>query len=103
MLGKRLLGEAGGLADELEQIAGDEALAWSSIRSEPAAGTCRLRGNYQCRTLMFLSAAMWLFLALLSGRPELVLPVSGTGNRLILTSHYDGPTPAEQAVERRKL
>src|SRR4029450_746919 len=28
MLGERLLGEAGGLADELEQIARDEALAW---------------------------------------------------------------------------
>src|SRR5512133_3949727 len=39
-----------------------------------------------------LSAAICLFLASLSGRPELVLPVSGTANLLILTSHYDGPT-----------
>src|SRR5678815_2606297 len=38
-----------------------------------------------------LSAAICLFLASLSGRPELVLPVSGTANLLILTSHYDGP------------
>jgi hypothetical protein len=41
MLGERLLGEAGVLTDELEQITRDEALAWSPIRPEPAAGTCR--------------------------------------------------------------
>src|SRR4029453_7470531 len=39
-----------------------------------------------------LSAAICLFLASQSGRPELVLPVSGTANLLILTPHYDGPT-----------
>jgi hypothetical protein len=41
MLCERLLGEAGGLADELEQMARDEALAGSPIGPEPAAGTCR--------------------------------------------------------------
>src|SRR5215218_10326640 len=49
-----------------------------------------------------LSAAICLFLALLSGQPELVPPVSGTANLLILTSHYDGPTQPNRAVERRQ-
>jgi hypothetical protein len=48
-----------------------------------------------------LSAAICLFLASLSGRPELVLPVSGTANLLILTSHYDGPNQPNRAEERR--
>ena len=45
LFSERLLRQAGGLADELEQKASDEALAWSCIKPEPPAGTCRTRGD----------------------------------------------------------
>jgi hypothetical protein len=92
LLRQRLLSEAGGLADELEQKTGDEALAWSSVRLNPPLVRVAFEAITSAEPGCALSAAICLFLLLLSGRPELVLPVSGTANLLILTSHYDGPT-----------
>src|SRR4029453_19642191 len=102
MLGERLLGEAGGLADELEQIASDEALAWSPIRPEPATGGSCSRSGYECRTRMLLVS---------SHLPLPSFAVRSTGTRT--AGQWDSepphpnvplrrPNPAERAAERRQ-
>jgi hypothetical protein len=103
LLGERLLRQAGGLPDELEQEAGNEASRGRPSGLRPPPVRVASDANMSAEPGCALSAGICLFLTSLSGRPELVPPVSGTANLLILTCRYDGPNQPNRAAERRQV